>query len=369
MILFLLLLPLFCFANLSLEEKVGQVLMVHFYGEEANEDAKTLIQEVQVGGIIYFNWSNGLTSPEQIAHLSEGLQNLAGDIPLLIATDQEGGKITRLKNGFTASPGNRALGQEFALEKTKELARIMGLEMKAVGINMNLSPVVDIATHENSPLAERSFGDDPEKVTLLGQMALEGYREAHIFTTLKHFPGHGAVDVDSHRDLPYCLKSLEEMELVELVPFKKLHPLADAIMTGHIVAKGLDEENCATLSERALKGYLRDTLHFEGVIISDSLGMEGILKTCQTVDEAAIRALNAGCDILLLGGAQLVEGDIHFEATVPDVKRIHKILCEAVREGKIKEERLDEAVGRILKLKDSVLQGQIGRRVQSDISV
>jgi beta-N-acetylhexosaminidase len=359
-ILFFLNFPLFLSGNLSkltLEEKIGQLLMVHFYGESENEEARKLIQDIKVGGIIYFNWSNGLTSRSQIKTLSHHLQELTYDnphpIPLLIATDQEGGKVSRLNSTcFTKHPGNRSLGELFDFKKTKELAFQIGKEMKCVGIHLNLSPVVDIATHENSPLIERSFGNHPEKVTALGKATLEGYREAHLLTTLKHFPGHGSVDVDSHRDLPYCLKTLEELETFELIPFKELHFLTDAIMTGHILVEALDSENCATLSQKTLTNYLRETLGFEGVIISDSLVMQGVLKTCKTVEEAAIRAINAGCDILLLGGAELIEGDIHFELTVPDIKRVHNALVLAVKEGRILEERLDDAVSRILLLKD-----------------
>ncbi len=360
LIVFLSLIPFFLTASLSkltIEEKVGQVIMVHFYGETENEDARKLIQDIRVGGIIYFNWSNGLTSRSQVKNLSHNLQELTYDnphpIPLLIATDQEGGKVSRLNSPcFTKSPGNRYLGETDDLEAAKEIAYQMGKEMKCVGIQLNLSPVVDIATTENSPLIDRSFGSDPQKVTAFGKSFLEGFREANIFTTLKHFPGHGAVDVDSHRDLPYCLKSLSELEEFELVPFKELHPLADAIMTGHILVEALDKESCATLSKKTLTHYLRDTLGFQGVIISDSLAMQAVLKTCKTVDEAAIQALIAGCDILLLGGAEITRGDIHFEVTTPDVKRIHNSLVTAVKEGRISMERLDDAVSRILLLKE-----------------
>lgn len=148
------------FGSLKLEEKVGQLLMVHFHGEVANEEARILIQETGVGGIIYYNWSNGLSSPEQVRALSEDLQKMIpGKIPLLIATDQEGGVVARLAKGFTLFPGNRALGETGDSGLAKSAALAMGQELQAVGINMNLAPIVDINSNPRNPvIGIRSFG-------------------------------------------------------------------------------------------------------------------------------------------------------------------------------------------------------------------
>ncbi len=158
--------------NMSIEEKAGQLLMVHFHGEDANEDAKTLIQDVKAGGIIYYNWSNGLSSPKQVKQLSASLQKLAQSnripLPLFIATDQEGGAVTRLKNGFTVFPGNKALGETGDPNLAEEAAQTMGKEMHAVGINVNFAPVVDVNINPKNPvIGVRSFGDTPNKVNLL----------------------------------------------------------------------------------------------------------------------------------------------------------------------------------------------------------
>lgn len=345
--------------NLNLEEKVGQVLMVHFNGEEANADAKTLIQEAHIGSIIYYNWSNGLNSPDQVRQLSEGLQKLAEQtphsIPLLIATDQEGGVVARLTKGFTIFPGNRALAITKDLALTEQYAFISGEELQAVGVNMNLAPVVDVNNNPKNPLIGiRSFGDSPTEVIDLAKSLLKGYHSAGVITTLKHFPGHGDVEVDSHIDLPQIKKTKEELAQIELLPFTQLVNDADVIMTAHLMVKALDPLNCTTLSKSSLD-FLRNDIGFKGVIISDSLVMEGLLKNCTSIDEAAIRALEAGCDLVMLGGKQLIGAHQDLEISVKDSLRIQQAIVNAVKSGRITKERLDQAVQRVLDLKNRYL--------------
>jgi beta-N-acetylhexosaminidase len=191
-------------------------------------------------------------------------------------------------------------------------------------------------------------------VASFGKMALQGYAKAKIIATLKHFPGHGDVEVDSHTDLPILHKSMSELEKVELLPFAELESSADAIMTAHMLVPVLDPEHCSTLSEKTLS-YLRNKLKFKGVIITDSLVMEGVLKQCKSVDEAAIQALNAGCDILLLGGKQLIGTNTNYELTTSDIQRIHGAIVSAVKSGRVQEKRVDEAVEKILSLKNRYL--------------
>lgn len=344
---------------MTIEEKVGQVMMVHFQGEAVNEDARTLIQGTKVGGIIYYNWSNGLNSPQQVRMLSFDLQKLTesnkNPIPLLIAVDQEGGVVSRLKHGFTEFPGNRALGETGDPNLAEIAAQMMSRELQDVGVNMNLAPVVDINCNPKNPaIGIRSFGDDPETVLLFVESTLKGYAQNHLISTLKHFPGHGDVTVDSHENLPVIRKPIQELEQMELLPFTKLADKADAIMTAHLLVTALDQENCSTLSEKTLS-YLKNTIGFKGVIITDSLLMKGVLKKCHTVDEAAIKALNAGCDILLLGGKQLIEGNTDLELSVKDVQRIHSSIVNAVKKGRVPEARLNDAVRKILKLKERYL--------------
>lgn len=341
--------------EMSLEEKVGQLLMAHFIGEQVNDDAKTLIQEIKVGAIIYYNWSNGLHSPEQVQTLSLNLQELAKQnqhqIPLLIATDQEGGRVSRLNGGFTKMPGNGEIGETSDPTRAFEAAFRTGELLRSVGINMNLAPVVDINSNPKNPvIGNRSFGNSAEIVVRFGEQALRGYKQAHVISTLKHFPGHGDVSLDSHEDLPVLMKNMNELEQQELVPFKQLSNQADAIMTAHILVPAFDEENCSTLSEKTLN-YLKETIGFKGLIIADSLVMKGVIKKSQTVDEAAIQALKAGCDILILGGRLLNDYLSDNELNISDVRRIHQSIVAAIKNGRVSEKRLNEAVQKILKLK------------------
>ncbi len=345
--------------EMNLEEKVGQVLVVHFHGEQANDDAKALIQEMHVGGFIYYNWANGLHSPAQVKSLGLGLQKFAQEtrlsIPLLITADQEGGVVARLNQGFTVFPGNKALGMTGDPDLAEKSAFAIGQELLAVAVNMNLSPVVDVNCNPRNPvIGVRSYSDSPETVVAFGRKALEGYRKSGVMKALKHYPGHGDVGVDSHIDLPVINKTKEELIKVELRPFAELASQADAVMTAHILVPALDPDHCATLSKKTLD-YLRKDIGFKGVIIADSLMMEGVVKKCGSVDEAAIRALNAGCDLLMMGGKQLIGGYVDLELSVSDIRRIHHALVEAVKSGRISEERLNQAVDRIVQLKNQYL--------------
>ncbi len=339
---------------MTLEEQVGQLLMVHFRGESINEDAIALVQDTHVGGIIYYNWSNGLHSPEQVCLLSSNLQEMA-QIPLLIAVDQEGGAVSRLRHGFTAFPANWDVAMAMDFNLAERAAQITGEELLSVGINMNLAPVVDVQSNPlNSVIGKRSFGETPAIVVAFGERALRGYAKSHMISTLKHFPGHGDVTVDSHNDLPVIDKTKEELEAIDLFPFAKLSSFADAVMTAHILVPALDSENCATLSKKILD-YLKEEIGFHGLIVSDSLVMEGVLKKCHTVDEAAIQAINAGCDLLILGGKTLSSELEGLELTSQDVQRIHRSLVLAVKEARITEKRLKDAVGKILFLKKRLI--------------
>lgn len=349
------LLSLSCFAShpledLTLEEKVGQILIGYFNGETVNADAKTLIENTHIGGMLYYNWANGLTSPEQVSQLSSDLQAIA-KIPLFIAIDQEGGLVSRLTKGFTVFPGNRALGVTGDSQLAEESAFATGQELQNVGINMNLAPVVDINNNPYNPiLSIRCFGDSPEIVTSFARRALIGYHRAGIITSLKHFPGHGDVTINSHEGLPILKKSKEQLRLKEFIPFASLAQETDTIMTGHLMLPSIDPNYCATLSKIILD-IPRKEMGFEGLILSDSLIMEGLLKNGLSIEETAIQAFNAGCDVLILGGKQMLGTTIGYELTVKDIQNIHLSLLEAVKNGRISETRLNESVERILALK------------------
>ena len=347
--------------ELTLEEKVGQLLMPCFFGETANEEAKKLIQNIQVGGIIYYNWTNGLSSSQQVHNLSQGLQELAQknrlSIPLLIAVDQEGGRVARLKgNGFTVFPGHQDLAKTGDPLLVRQNAFKIAQEMRSVGICMNLAPVVDVDSNPNNPvIGTRSFGKSVDTVIAFATMFLQGHQDARVATTLKHFPGHGDTSVDSHYSLPIVDKPMEELERVELLPFKALAHQTDAIMTAHLLVKALDPNLCSTLSPPTLS-YLREEIGFRGVIISDSLTMDGLLQqTSGDIEKAAILAIQAGCDLLIFGGKRLQNSPDNACLTPEEVQSVHAAIVSAVKSGCIPKKRLQESVERILELKNRII--------------
>ena len=243
-------------------------------------------------------------------------------IPLLIAVDQEGGVVNRLKNGFTLFPSNYAVGLSGELGWGKECARIMGQELKAVGVSMNLAPDADVCTNRSNPvIGIRAFSSDPSEVAFWVSSALQGYREAGIVAALKHFPGHGDASVDSHEAVPLIPKNRDELDRCELLPFRELAGEADAILTAHLMFPALDPDHCATFSKKIMEGVLREEFNFQGVIMTDSLAMQGILSQCSSLEEAVLKSLEAGHDLILLGGKQLLatQNGLEFQSMMSSV--------------------------------------------------
>ncbi len=342
---------------LTLEEKVGQLLIVCFEGREVTTGARRLIEEAHVGGFIYYNDINDLDSPAQVKALSVGLQRLT-KTPLWICVDQEGGPVCRLKNGFYDMPGNRAVAQSGQPKCAERAAYTMGLEMRSVGINMNLAPVVDVSSDPvSSYMSRRTFGDTPDVVTAFAKRALVGYKRAKIVAVIKHFPGYGNVRIDPHADLPVLQRSQEEWEQIDLAPFASLASQTPAMMTAHIMVPAVDPVHCATLSRPIIEGVLRRKIGFDGLVISDSMVMQGLLKNGYSIEEASILAINAGNDLLIFGGTRLFLIDKKNHALTSDALiGVHKALVDAVKTGRISEERLNEAVERSLKLKREYLE-------------
>ncbi|MBM3191732.1 MAG: beta-N-acetylhexosaminidase [Chlamydiae bacterium] len=336
-------------APLSLEEKIGALLVVHFHGTSLNEEALFYLNHLHVGGFIYYTWANPFSNPEEIKTLNSALQSLS-KIPLLIGVDQEGGKVIRLKEGFSQFASQQTIASRYSPTYAYASALITGQELRFVGINTNFAPVVDVDSNPLNPIiGSRSFSSDPHKVVEFAQNSLQGYREASVLATLKHFPGHGDTTADSHLTLPVVNKSLNELLACELYPYQHLQ--ADAIMTAHILVPALDPKACATISQPILQHLLRETLHFQGLIISDSLVMQGLLQQTGSIEEAAILALNAGCDLLLLGG-KLLQGSAHYELSPQDIQKIHQALVHAVHSGRLSMARIDQSIQKILAIKE-----------------
>lgn len=330
-------------ADLSLEQKVGQMFICGFNALTPNEHAKILIEQYQVGGICYFR-RNVKTLP-QLAELSQSLQQLASDrqkFPLLISIDQEGGMVARIDHeGISRIPGNMALGAAGSAEDSYRVAQIGARELRSLGVNMNFAPCLDVNNNPRNPvIGVRSFGEDPQAVAALGTAAIKGYQEEGVSATAKHFPGHGDTSVDSHLGRASVPHDLERLRTVELYPFAQaIRDGVDAIMTAHVSFPAIEPSDLpATLSHAVLTGLLREEMGFEGLIITDCLEMHAISKE-YGIPEGAIRAIEAGADCVLVSH------------TLSEQTAAITAVIEAVRSGRLSEDLIDTAVERILALK------------------
>lgn len=282
----------------SLEEKVGQKLVAGFEGFAPSSNLYQLIEESKIGGVILFK--RNVDNILQLSHLCQELQSLS-PIPLLICIDQEGGRVSRLKEPFTPFPSASILGKTGDSELALAQGCVMARELRAAGINVNLAPVLDVNTNPLNPvIGDRALGDDPELVAKMGIQLIKGFKMEGIIGVGKHFPGHGDTSLDSHYILPCVDKTEEEMKKVELLPFQKaISAGLDMIMTAHVLYPKLDPKFPATLSEIITQRILRKNMGFEGVVITDDMRMKAITLNFPW-DEALIKALESGCDLILI---------------------------------------------------------------------
>ena len=328
--------------EMTIEEKVGQLIMVGFDGTQANEAIETHIRERFIGGVVLF--SRNIETPQQTAELTNQLQRLAEaitrQIPLFIGIDQEGGWVIRLKEGVTVLPGNMALGATNSTELAERAGEITAVELAAVGVNLNFAPVMDVNNNPQNPVIDRrSFGESAELVSRLGVAYIHGLQGNGVLATAKHFPGHGDTTVDSHFDLPTVNHARERIYALELQPFRAaIDAGVAAIMTAHIVYPAFDADRPATLSPTILTDLLRKELGFDGLLITDDMEMKAIDDRYQS-GEAAVMAVEAGADIVMVLWTPVKQVEV-FDA-----------LLSAVKSGRISQARLDQSVKRILKSK------------------
>jgi len=347
--------------RMSIEEKAGQVVVGFFRGPSFNEHLAEVIGDYRLGGVILYGITGNIEDVGQVAQLVFDIQTYArekGTLPLFVAIDQEGGLVNRINQGLTVFPGNMALGAAGDEALSREAARVTARELRILGVNMNFAPVVDVNSEPANPIIGiRSFGSDPELVAQMGRAVISPYREEKVIATAKHFPGHGDTDIDSHYGLPLITRSFEELESIELYPFRSMiEGGVPAVMSAHIEVPALEPASGvpATLSQSILQGLLRVEMGFAGVIVADSLGM-GALDQHYGIVETALLAFDAGCDILLLGADRGHEPEEQIEVV--------QALIDAVETGRISEARLDESVRRILnlKLKTDILRNPFPR--------
>src|SRR6266705_5778658 len=321
---------------MTVEEQIGQLLMVGFWGTTPSLEIIDLIQRYHVGNVILF--TRNIHEIQQVLEPTQKLQEIAKEAgqryPLLIAIDHENGIVQRLGDMVTIFPGNMALGAIGSEEIAYKVAMATGNELKALGINMNLAPVVDVNNNPANPIiGVRSFGENPSLVARLGAAMVKGYHAAGIFSCLKHFPGHGDTAIDSHLSLPVIPYTLQRLEALELVPFRSgMKAGAESVMIAHVAFPTLAEQNTlpATLSPSIVQGLLREQLDFKGVILSDCMEMRAISDTFGT-ERAAVTALQAGNDLVLVshtytrqrGSTEAIEAAV----------RAHELNAKAVRQA------------------------------------
>jgi len=325
-------------AKMTLEEKVGQMLCLGFYGDFLNKTSEIWIkyrhwvEELKIGGLAIYRGD-----VYETAHMMNSLQ-ASSDIPLLIAANLERGLGNQLE-GATLFPPIMSIGATGSEKLSYQMGKITALEARAVGIHMAYFPVVDVNINPDNPIINtRSFGENPKDVGRLAAAYIKGCQENGLISTAKHFPGHGDTERDSHNVLATVQADMNRLTNVELYPFQKaIDAGVQAVMSAHISIPAIDPTTDlpATLSRPIMTDYLRGKLGFKGLVVSDSMGMGGI-TTLYPQDQAAVLAVKAGVDIILL---------------TPEPEIVLSALVDAVKNGKISEARIDESVNRILQAK------------------
>lgn len=342
----------------NLENEIGQMLIVGFRGMSIDENSaiNKTIQELNLGGVILFDYDTptqkfykNIQNPTQVKNLCTSLQNI-NDTPLLIAVDAEGGKINRLnpKYGFINIPSHQKLGKINSLENTYKEVKTLAKELKELGINTNFAPVVDLNLNEDNPIIakkERSFSSDPKVVEKHAKVFIKAHKDEAVLTAIKHFPGHGSSKGDTHLGLVDVTDTYQD---IEMLPFKSLikSSTVDMIMTSHIINRNFDKKYPITLSSNYITKILREKFSYKGVIVSDDLAMGAISKH-YSLKETIIRAINAGCDLLIFSN----NGKVYDEKIA---YKAHKIILEALQSGEIKYSTIEKSLLRIKELKNKI---------------
>jgi beta-N-acetylhexosaminidase len=344
--------------NWQLERKIAQMLLLGFPGEtlEPGSPIDQAIRTYGVGGVVLFDnnidqgvTNRNITGPAQLKKLTGALHR-ASEMPLLVAVDQEGGIVARLKDryGFPPSVSAQYLGQQNRLELTGSSADHIAATLAQYGFNLNLAPVVDLNSNPDNPVIafkERSFSADPALVTAHAAEYIKSHHRHHILTCLKHFPGHGSSRDDSHLGLVDVTRYWTEGELA---PYRDLisQGLCDMVMTAHTFNTAIDPDYPATLSKTTIDGILRKRLGFDGVVLSDDLNMGAIVQH-YSYETAVEKAINAGVDLLVVANDKAYRPDV--------APHTIELLLNLVQQGRIPRERIDQACRRIMLLKKGLV--------------
>ena len=334
----------------GIRRSIGQLLIGSLPGFTIPSELRSLAREFGLGGVILF--ARNIEVPEQVAELAHDLQSLAGELPLWVSVDQEGGRVARLRAPFTEWPPMATLGRSGDAALASRFAAALAAELRAVGITLDYAPVLDIHTNPKNPvIGDRALAEDAELVGRLGRAIVRGLQDNGVAACGKHFPGHGDTAVDSHYDLPVVEHPPDRIRRVECVPFREAIAEGVAfIMTAHVLVPSFDEEKPATLSRRIVHDLLRTELGYEGVIVSDDLEMQALART-YTAADAAVQAIAAGCDGILICRAQASDRsrDIDVQADVLEA------LVHAVEDGRVPYTRVEDALTRHRRAKERFL--------------
>jgi len=382
-------------AGMSTKQKIAQMMMpqIRNWGSgdnpkgvtSLNKPLRELLEEYDFGGIILFQAN--IESPEQVKELSEEIQEAAseGGIPSFIALDQEGGWITRLTGG-TAMPGNMALGAANNTDITRASARVLGQELAAVGVNVDYAPDADVNNNPANPIiGVRSFGSDPDRVAEQVPAFVDGLHDNNILACLKHFPGHGDTDTDSHTGFPLVNKTYKQLKAMELKPFQAgIDGGADMIMTAHIQYPKIEKTTYtststgekvylpATMSKTIITDILRGDMGFDGVVVTDALAMDAVAANFDPLDVAKY-VINAGVDLMVMP----YPSNLNTKSDIKTFKKYINQIVAMVEDGTISEKKVNAAVTRILTLKQekgilsqsSLLSSVISRLKQPSLKV
>jgi beta-N-acetylhexosaminidase len=333
----------------DIRRQIGQLAIAGFAGDAIPADLRLLAREFDLGGIILF--ARNVVAPDQVAEIAREAQTLTKELPLWVSVDQEGGRVARLKQPFTEWPPMRTLGRSGDEHLAMRFAKALASELKAVGISLDYTPVLDILTNPTNPvIGDRALAERAEDVARLGRAIITTLQGEGIAACGKHFPGHGDTSTDSHHELPLIEHPPDRLEAVELVPFRAaIDAQVASIMTAHILIPALDDERPATLSPAVVDGLLKRRLGYGGLVLSDDLEMRAISGR-YGIPEATVAAIAAGCDAVLMCGASQEPQAAALEA-----------LIRAVEDEALPVKRVEDALARHRRVKERFLAGTARR--------
>ena len=328
--------------NMTLDEKIGQMITIGIDGYSVDDTAKQLITDKKVGGVILFK--DNISNSNQLLQLINDIKgiNSTNKIPIFISVDQEGGRVNRLPSEIKSLPSNEIIGNKNDNKLAYDIGKNIGYALGSFGFNMDFAPVLDVNSNPNNTvIGDRSFSNDKDKVASLGASEINGFKDSNIISVAKHFPGHGDTATDSHYALPIINKTLDELKSVEFVPFKKaIEEKVPAIMVSHILMPQIDANNPASMSKTIITDILRKDLKFDGLIVTDDMTMGAVTNELD-ITTACINSINAGADLLLV--CHGYDNEINVINAIKD----------AVNNGIISIDTINRSVYKILSLKEN----------------